>query len=796
MDIKTDFIVIDTEGKPTLTEIAIINSQGQTIYEACVIDNSLPPDNTKSLSTIITDIAPLMAEKTLVCHHIEHDLDVLKASFEQTQNPWQPCNPLCTYELARQLYPNLTSYSLEYLAQYFDLKVENRGFNANLAHRAKYDALFTYHLYCYLNGQQMYNQYIGKPNPFGNSRVDTPFQNFPDVSSIYADEFTILQKTLEEVKHDANHQSKGVVIIGEAGNGKTHLMMRLAKERLISNRLLFIRQPNHPDAILYHVYSRMLESLTEKLPGSQYSQLEDLLAKSFSNIQIENLKNKPTLTQREENILARLSENPLNLYSLLGAEGTEVKRKSWDYITKMILNWWSQHYSLSGYPQVIIRGLIKYCRYSDHHKRELVRRWLAGEDLEPETLQQVDLLPWGEDFGREDFSLEAMKIFSQLSFEDEPLIIIFDQLEGLKYQEVLLRKFGEAIKEMFTHIGHSLFIFNLFPDRWQHFQQFFDSSVIQRMAQYRLSLHKPSKQALEQVLTAKAQSMGMALALLFTETELEDILNQQTIRHVLTRASDYYRYKIENVPLPQNTISFEQEMRQEIDKLKTDLEQIKSKLGIVNQAVPANQPAALPTPATSTHSNHAKEDEIQAYFKNTKAQLESNYDTKREIISDTDDRGKLVTILQTIKLYKSLEIDYLRLGKRKLPEHVLVKTSSQQFVVGFLHVSITSFTPRIKNFNELVVNHPHIRFLLLRDEREAEIKGKSATMEIEKLNDATNGTYFLLNKWLRVEFELIHKVISDLQNKDLDFNEQLTLETLENFLKKEGHEHWLFRNLK
>jgi len=38
-----------------------------------------------------------------------------------------------------------------------------------------------------------------------------------------------LKSILVEIKHDPNHQSKGAVVIGEAGSGKTHLMMRLDK---------------------------------------------------------------------------------------------------------------------------------------------------------------------------------------------------------------------------------------------------------------------------------------------------------------------------------------------------------------------------------------------------------------------------------------------------------------------------------------------------------------------------------------------------------------------------------------
>ncbi len=113
---------------------------------------------------------------------------------------------------------------------------------------------------------------VSKPNPFSNTRVDTPFQNHTDLKEIYQDEFERLKSIITDIKDDVeNHQSKGAVVTGEPGTGKTHLMMRLAKERLKNNRLLFIRQPNNINSVLYHIYSRVLESFVEKVPNSPYS---------------------------------------------------------------------------------------------------------------------------------------------------------------------------------------------------------------------------------------------------------------------------------------------------------------------------------------------------------------------------------------------------------------------------------------------------------------------------------------------------------------------------------------------
>ena len=69
-------------------------------------------------------------------------------------------------------------------------------------------------------------------NPFGSSRVDNPFQTHPDNTSVSDAQYNVLESVIDDIKHDRNQQSKGAVVIGQPGTGKTHLIMRLATRRL------------------------------------------------------------------------------------------------------------------------------------------------------------------------------------------------------------------------------------------------------------------------------------------------------------------------------------------------------------------------------------------------------------------------------------------------------------------------------------------------------------------------------------------------------------------------------------
>lgn len=367
---QQDFIVIDTEGKPELREIAIINSKGKLIYEAFAKEH---PDNyekilnLKPLREILFDFLEITKTKLIIFHYAKHDIQVLKNSCRKVGLPWQNLTVECSCELAKASFPGLASYSLEYLSKHLNLKVNQSYFDVNLAHIARYDAEFTYQLYLKLMTQApkapLLDTLRDKPNPFGSSRVDNPFQDHVDLKEVYQDEFEILKSVITDIKHDKNHQSKGAIVIGEPGSGKTHLMMRLAKELLKVNRLLFIRQPNNPDSVLYHTYSRILESFIQKVPESNYTQLEHLLANSFvkliSTTRIINLNN------RDREILSAVQKGNLKIYEILGAEGTQRKREYWQHIERRTNEWWANEYGVAGYSAQIIKGIVKYCSYSD-----------------------------------------------------------------------------------------------------------------------------------------------------------------------------------------------------------------------------------------------------------------------------------------------------------------------------------------------------------------------------------------------------------------------------------------------
>ncbi len=781
-----DFVVIDTEGKPELSELAIVNSQGKLIYEGFSENhpkNGRNTTNLKSLNVLLTEFLHTVQDKKIICHYAKHDIDVLRYSFQKAGLKWPNLNFECTWTLATNYWEGLASYSLEYLSKHLNLRVNNNYFIHDLAHSARYDAEFTYYLYRQLMLEPLKKQ----PNPFSSSRVDTPFQTHPDYSQTYHTEFLNIKLILNDIKLDRNRQSKGVVIIGEPGSGKTHLMMRLTQERLSSNRLLFIRQPNHAQAVLHHIYSRILESLVEKV--GFFTQLDSLIINSFCKILSTQI-----ISKKDQEVLKALQDKNLEA---LGAEGTQRKREYWLHIEKRINEWWIKYYSAGGFAPSILKGIIKYCSYTDSRRKDITTRWLAGNILPDEEVEIIGLPNWREDFSQETFALEAISVLGKLSLLDEPLIIIFDQLEGLglSHNREILSNFGEAIKEIFTHVPNSLIILNLFPDRWEQFKGFFDNSIIGRISQHQIYLKQPTKSELTAILQVKLQNLGIPPEQLFSAEDLDDILEQKSIRSVLNRAADYYNYRIRQIPLPAvkeslHKLDNNEKLAQELLNLKQQQEIIQKTLFSLIQSIQKSNSIDLSNLGQIAEPQVTSPQippNIIEYLTQQKTFLEQEYNYL-PIISDYDDMGKLKTIAEALNCIKPIKLTQYRLGKRVLPEHIVIETDQRNYIIGFLQVSPTSFTPRIKNFNELVILYRNDTFALYRDERLTPIKAKVAVEEISKINNMPNAKFTLFRKNDRIYLELIYKLIIDIQNRDLEVDLEAALKFM---TTHQEWYHWL-----
>ncbi len=739
------FIVVDTEGNDIITEIAIIDEDGKLIFEE-FIDNNL--------KDVLLRAKIILELNITVAHYAEHDRAILEKSYKSVGIPIK-LNMICSYEKSRELIKDIESYSLEFLSKSLFLQDSDKFFNKDLAHRASYDAQFTYLLYKKLLDIEKSNKNAKNINPFSSSKVDNPFQHHFDDKSLYKSEFKTLLNGVSEIKNDPNHQTKSMVILGKAGNGKTHLMMRFVQEVSKTNRFLFIGKPNDKNNIISHIYTKILESFIQKIDDSEYSQLEYLLAKSFSRIIINNSSN--------QKIKDSLESDPLNIYKKFGR--TANRAQNWKSIEKSMIKWYNNKYGGDILSIDILKALIKYTYYVDEDRRNLVISYLSGKELDNEQLIKIGLGKHDGDLNKEKFALSAISLFGKLSIFDEPLIISFDQLEAMSGDEELVQNFVESVKEIMTQTKNSLILLNLFPNRWSEYETLFDGSVIDLLGRTKVYLDRPSSPDMRNMLIDRANSSGVNLEYIFGHNIYKDILQYDSIRKVLNRANEYYQSIIHNIPLPERE---ELSLEEKFNQLIMRVEHLES----LNK---------IKIPKIEKKIHFDIEEYINKVYKNKDREYK-----KRTIIDDKNDIGKLSFILTSINSLYPFSLNFFKM-KKVIPEHIRISTNKFTYVIGFLHLEGRTFTNRIKNFNELVVNHEEYYFRLFRDVRESTIRGKVSKEEIEKLQNSPKGDFLLMQKDDRVIYETIYQLIIDHKNKDID----VSLELLMNAITDKYDSFWL-----
>lgn len=336
-------------------------------------------------------------------------------------------------------------------------------------------------------------------------RVNTPWDHVPDFVDYNRHAYNRILRAVKDLARSAVGQSEsnsqGILILGEAGTGKTHLLMRVARNLAATNHILFIRKPNNEEAVAQHIWANVVSSLARTLPvkASDRSQLDDLLAHVFSKVLIpefeQDIRSDKDADQKQRWV-NRLQEDPYNLFNMLG-EG-ERRQENMDRIRRRTLRFLQLKHP--DVDQTIAHVLITYCFVVREDRKRVLLTWLSGQDVDEAEARDLGLPPsWvtldetSSDMAvsqqREEQALRAVRTIGVLSTYYQPLILAFDQLEGLRDQSRLTHKWGDAVREIFTMAPNFLVITCIFPSLWETwFSPTLDRSVSERIAQQTIRL--------------------------------------------------------------------------------------------------------------------------------------------------------------------------------------------------------------------------------------------------------------------------------------------------------------------
>ena len=263
-------------------------------------------------------------------------------------------------------------------------------------------------------------------NPFSNWIVGDPWDSEEgDVSEIGRKAF---QTCLEAIETTAQRQkSTSVLLYGEPGSGKTHLIRRLR------THLALRRSERCPRTIF--IYIRMETSATMIWRHIRRRLVEDLLRPASSDS-----------TQLYELLMRRLSM-PGSRGALLDewkrdvADGAPLNREAFAEVLELILN----HIppddlrtleifeQLDG-EQDLPWELRQALRHVTHRRHEtLTRAWLRGDSLAEADLSRIDLSAREDEAGDvEDRAKLVVVALAKFVGPGTPIVLCLDQLEALE----------------------------------------------------------------------------------------------------------------------------------------------------------------------------------------------------------------------------------------------------------------------------------------------------------------------------------------------------------------------------
>ncbi len=255
-------------------------------------------------------------------------------------------------------------------------------------------------------------------NPFRNRIVADPWRpSGTDVAEIHSNAFGLCSRALNTVREEGRTTS--VLLYGETGSGKTHVLNRLQHYTLtLPNLCVFgsVRLHTSPNRLWRHLRTSFVESLAR--PG------------------------KNGRTQLELVFMRRL---------YLLCKKTTISFEELTDLTETIRT--DSHLS---------PNLCQALQHLIHHRHcPDVHAWLKGHSLPESSYSKLQIRPPDETDDSEDLAREMVLELCRLAGPTIPVVLSFDQIEALqRYPKDIdgLFRFGQAIRTLHDETSNLLLV--------------------------------------------------------------------------------------------------------------------------------------------------------------------------------------------------------------------------------------------------------------------------------------------------------------------------------------------------
>jgi hypothetical protein len=340
---------------------------------------------------------------------------------------------------------------------------------------------------------------LRKNNPFSSNAAAEPWsQSYPDVASINRDVFEDIC-TLIERKATAAREALAGMVLGAAGEGKTHLLRRILEFCKRSNPpslFVFVKPLFDPKRPLHHLLQEIVLCLSKKNEGGDsFSQFERLIAEIIREYVRHRVSDCPQdATPGNKKFLEKFETNVFHIF-----DSEKVQADSMEEIFSNKVTLTSQ--------ETIERGAVRYIhskvpetnkpfldvifQYKTPEKRGLVRDWLKGTPLDEDAYQMlgvpscVGLSDEAREHETREMILTLGVLFARYRL---PMVLCFDQLDNLIGPQ-LIASFASMIHLLVNDAANMLPLAFIRGDSWfERFRLSPDRAFIDRMESNQLKL--------------------------------------------------------------------------------------------------------------------------------------------------------------------------------------------------------------------------------------------------------------------------------------------------------------------